>query len=194
MANVCVTLLYFPAVFTWFRLTYGCQSVDSPLYGPWFLGDGVWEQDKSLLHSRQDFPLLRHPEGYKWAWRFWGLHDSPGLHTLHHTQRKTARKWVPFFFCHLYWSHCPVACSGCQSQISQVSRAGMMLLSWHSITQLTPFSAEQGTLGAQDLPDFSVEQIPLTPVSSLMGGLEGGGSNRTVRSHWVQRFTTQQLV
>lgn len=53
-----------------------------------------------------------------------------------------------------------------------------MSLSWHSITQLNPFSAEQETLGAQDLPDFSVEQIPLTAVSSMMGGLEGGGKQQ----------------
>lgn len=61
------------------------------------------------------------------------------------------------------------ACSSCQRQISQVNRAGVMSLNWHSMTQLTPFSAEQGTLGTQDLPDFSVERTPLTVVSSMVG-------------------------
>lgn len=178
---------YFPAVFTWVHLTYGCQSVDSSLYGPWFLGDGVWEQDKSLLHSWQDFSLLRHPEGYKWARRFWGLHDSPGLHTLHHTQRETAWKWVPFFFPDTF-----IQVVG--QWHASVVKVRTMLLRWCSIAQLTHFSAKKGTLGTQDLPDFSVQQIPPTAVSSVMGGLEGGGSSRTVWSHWVRGFTTQQLV
>lgn len=80
------------------------------------------------------------------------------------------------------------------SGMLQLSKFRMVLLCWHSITQLTQFSAENGTLGTQDLPDFSVQWIPLTAVSSMMGGLEGGGSSRTVWSHWVQGFTTQQLV
>lgn len=147
-----------------------------------FLGDGVWEQDKSLLHSRQDFPLLRHPEGHKRARRFRGLHDSPGLHTIHHTQRETAWKWVPVFFS---------ACSSCQRQISQVNRAGAMSLNWHSMTQLTPFSAEQGTLGTQDVPDFSVD----CGLKYGGGGFpEGQRSNRTVWSHRVQGLRTQRLV
>lgn len=122
--------------------------------GTCFLGDGVWEQDKSLFHSRQDFPLLCHPEGNKWAWWFWGLHDSPGLHTLHHTQRETARKWVPFCFWHLYLICCPVACSSCQDWISQVSSAGFMSLSWHSITQLRPLQHSNGDIGHTGLAGF----------------------------------------
>lgn len=51
----------------------------------------------------------------------------------------------------------------------------MMSLNWHSMTQLTPFSAEQGTRGTQDLPDFSVERTPLTVVSSIILGVGGSG-------------------
>lgn len=119
--------------------------------GTWFLGDGVWEQDKSLLHSRQDFPLLCHPEGHKWARRFWGLHDSPGLHTLHHTQRETAWKWVVFLCCHLLFNLLPN--DGLQlSELGQVNLwmgVGTMSLRRHCITQL---SCPSGTLGPQDSP------------------------------------------
>lgn len=93
------------------------------------------------------------------------------------------------------------ACSSCQCQICQVNRAGLMSLSWHSMTQLTPFSAEQGTLGTQDWPEFSVARTPLTVVSSMVGGAEGRWgfpevqrSNRTVWSHRVQGLRTQQSV
>lgn len=67
-------------------------------------GDGVREQNKGLLHSRQDFPLLRHTEGHQRARRCRGLYDTPGLHPLHHTQWETAWEWVCAPRLHQHWS------------------------------------------------------------------------------------------
>lgn len=58
-------------------------------------------------------------------------------------------------------------------QVNLWMGVGMMSLRWHCITQLScPLRAAMGTLGPQDWPDFTVEQIPLTVISSMMGRAE----------------------
>ncbi|XP_068875012.1 calcium uptake protein 1, mitochondrial isoform X5 [Aphelocoma coerulescens] len=53
-------------------------------------GDGIREQDQSLLHARQNLQILCHAEGHQRARRVRGFHDPAGFREIHHPQRETA--------------------------------------------------------------------------------------------------------